>query len=74
MTRWNVLCKIFRRSKSRGPKLRVGWLVFNLFIFYLFIRGCSRRGIKNIWCSDKEVYKRIRSNYRRNMWLIREKI
>ena len=24
VTRWNVLCKIFRRSRSRGPKLKVG--------------------------------------------------
>ena len=37
--RWNVLCKIFRRSRSWGPKLRVGWLIFDLFISHLFIKG-----------------------------------
>ena len=37
--RWNVLCKIFKRSRSWGPKLRVGWLIFDLFISHLFIKG-----------------------------------
>ena len=74
--RWNVLCKIFRRSRSRGPKLRVGWLIFDLFIFHLFIKRSTRKGVKDIWWLDREVYRRIRSNYsrikssyRRNMCL-----
>ena len=33
------MSKIFRRSKSRGPEFRVWWLIFDLFIFHLFIRG-----------------------------------
>ena len=37
--RWNVLCNIFRRSRSWGPKLRVGWLIFDMFISHLFIKG-----------------------------------
>ena len=32
------MCKIFRRSRSRGPKLRDGWLIFDLFISHLFIK------------------------------------
>ena len=33
------MSKIFRQSKSRGPEFRVWWLIFDLFIFHLFIRG-----------------------------------
>ena len=33
MARRNVLWRILRRSRSRGPRPKVGWLVINLFIF-----------------------------------------
>ena len=38
--------KIFRRSRSRGSKLRVGvrWLIFDLFIFDLSLKGELRKG------------------------------
>ena len=38
--------KIFRRSRSRGSKLRVRvrWLIFDLFIFDLSLKGELRKG------------------------------
>ena len=40
------MCKIFRKSRSKGPKLRVRvrWLIFDLFIFDLSLKGELRKG------------------------------
>ena len=33
------MCKIFRQSRSRGPELKVGWLIFDLFVFTCSLEG-----------------------------------
>ena len=38
------MCKIFRRSRSRRPKLRIGLLIFNLFIFHCSLKGELGKG------------------------------
>ena len=51
--------KIFRRSRSRGSKLRGGviWLIFDLFIFDLSLKGELRKGsmISGGWTEKSTV-------------------